>query len=103
MVSIFGSRNKLESTHTIVLFDRKNGEIKHTHEEFFFANLKTPERNEIEIKVRDIAKKLNNDTSNLDALPITDIKMDSSKIYKVDINNNQLIIIGDRKIRTKKI
>jgi len=78
--------------HSIILYHKETGEIKHIHTEVFFGNESKLDKNEMDKAAFGLAKKrIDNDENNIKALHLQNFEFKEGAEYIVDINRSVLV------------
>ena len=98
----FQSRGKvppIESTSSVILYDRKSGDIAHIHRVVNFKGATAPGREAVEQEARTLATKLGKSVKELDTLHYDDLDfMQREKEYRIDVTTRSIIESGRKRV-----
>jgi hypothetical protein len=90
-----GNVPPVESTSSVILYDRKSGDIVHIHRVVNFKGAVVPAREAVEQEARTLAERFGKSVQELDTLHYDDVDfMQSEKEYRVDLSSRTLIESG---------
>jgi hypothetical protein len=90
------SRSKIQSIKCCILYDAKDGTIKHVHRTITIAGANESYECSIEERTLELARDLGVDITSTRALRLDDEELDPNKQYKVDVDRCSLVVLDEK-------